>query len=287
MIVITTPTGAIGRQVLARVLDAGQAARVIARNPSHLDLGVRERVEVVEGSHGDRRVVDRAFAGASAVFWLPPPNPKGASLAANYVDFTRPAAQAIRVVSVSALGRGTPWGRQAGLVTASLEMDDLLAATGAHFRALAMPSFMDNLLRQKDAIRGQGMFFGTISPDHRSPTCATRDIAEAAARFLLDPSWTGQAEAPVLGPEDLSPDDMAQMLSEVLGKPVRYQQTTLDAFKDQLHKGGMSPAFIQGYADMMSAKERGLDDAVARTPETSTPTSFREWCEGVLKPALQ
>ena len=166
-------------------------------------------------------------------------------------------------------------------------MDDLLAATGAHFRALAMPSFMDNLLRQKDAIRGQGMFFGTISPDHRSPTCATRDIAEAAARFLLDPSWTGQAEAPVLGPEDLSPDDMAQILSEVLGKPVRYQQTTLDAFKDQLHKGGMSPAFIQGYADMMSAKERGLDDAVARTPETSTPTSFREWCEGVLKPALQ
>ena len=293
MIVITTPTGAIGQQVLARVLDAGQAVRVIARKPAHLPSAARERVEVVEGSHGDQDVVDRAFAGADAVFWLPPPNPKAASLSAAYVDFTRPAAEAIRaqgvrrVVSVSALGRNTPFGKHAGLVTASLEMDDLLAGTGAHFRALTMPSFMDNLLRQKDAIRGQGMFFGTLSPDHRSPTCATRDIAAAAARFLLDDSWTGQAEAPVLGPEDLSPNDMAQTLSEVLEKPVRYQQTSLDAFKDQLRKTGMSGAFLQGYADMMAAKEQGLDDATPRTPETSTPTSFRRWCEDVLKPALR
>ena len=36
MIVITTPTGDIGRQVLDRVLDSGQAVRVIARDPSRL-----------------------------------------------------------------------------------------------------------------------------------------------------------------------------------------------------------------------------------------------------------
>ena len=33
MIVITTPTGDIGRQVLDRVLDSGEAVRVIARDP--------------------------------------------------------------------------------------------------------------------------------------------------------------------------------------------------------------------------------------------------------------
>ncbi len=292
MIVITTPTGAIGQQVLARVLDSGQPVRVIARDPSRLDSHVRPRVEVVEGSQDDKAVVSRAFAGAAAVFWLPPPNPKAASLEAAYVDFTRPAAEAIReqgvrrVVSVSALGRGTPLAGHAGLVTASLAMDDVLAATGAHFRALVMPSFMDNLLRQKDAIRDQGMFFSTIAAGRRAPTCATRDIAAAAARLLLDDSWSGQAEVPVLGPADLSNDEMAQILSEVLGKPVRYQQIPLDAFKARLRQNGMSEAFVQSYADMMSAKDQGLDNAAPRTPETSTPTSFRQWCEEVLKPVL-
>lgn len=47
------------------------------RGPSRLDDSVRERVEVVVGSHGDGAVVDEAFAGASAVFWLVPPGPVG------------------------------------------------------------------------------------------------------------------------------------------------------------------------------------------------------------------
>jgi len=47
MIVITTPTGQIGRQVLDRILDSGEAARVIARDPSRLPARVLARAEVV------------------------------------------------------------------------------------------------------------------------------------------------------------------------------------------------------------------------------------------------
>jgi hypothetical protein len=38
--------------------------------------------------------------------------------------------------------------------------------------------------------------------------------------------------------------------------------------------------------DMMRAKDEGLDDGIARTPQTSTPTTFRQWCEQVLEPAV-
>ena len=75
MIVITTPTGLIGHQVLDRVLEADEPVRVIVRDPSRLSPQVLDRVEVIEGSHGQAEVVDRAFAGADAVFWLAPPNP--------------------------------------------------------------------------------------------------------------------------------------------------------------------------------------------------------------------
>jgi uncharacterized protein YbjT (DUF2867 family) len=139
------------------------------------------------------------------------------------VDFSRPACEAFtsqgikRVVGVSALGRGTPWAANAGLVTASLAMDDLIASTGVSYRALMMPSFMDNVLRQVEAIKHQGAFFSPVSADRKLPSCATRDVAAVAARLLLDDSWSGQGGVPVLGPEDLSFNDMAQIMSEVLG----------------------------------------------------------------------
>jgi uncharacterized protein YbjT (DUF2867 family) len=68
MIVITTPSGLIGHQVLDNLLDSGEELRAIARDPSALPADVRERLDVVEGSHGDAAVVDEAFADADTVF---------------------------------------------------------------------------------------------------------------------------------------------------------------------------------------------------------------------------
>ena len=292
MIVITTPAGTIGHQVLENLLDSGEHLRLIARDLSAISAGTRRGVEVIEGSHGDPAVVDKAFEGADAVFWLCPPDPRAASVEAAYVGFTRPAAEAFkkhgvkRVVGVSALGRGTPWAAHAGYVTASLAMDGLIAGTRVAYRALANPSFMDNLAAQAGAIKNQGMFFSPIDGERKLPSVATRDIAAAASRLLLDDSWSGFDEVPLLGPEDLSFNDMAGTISQVLGKEVRFQQITFEAYKDRFTGFGMSDAMAQGMTDMAWAKNQGLDNAAARTPANSTPTSFRQWCEEVLKPAV-
>jgi uncharacterized protein YbjT (DUF2867 family) len=174
----------------------------------------------------------------------------------------------------------------AGLVTASLAMDDLIASSGVSYRALTMPSFMDNLLWQTEAIKNEGAFFSPLSADRKMPSCATRDIATVAARLLLDSSWSGVSSVPVLGPEDLSLNEMAQIMSEVLGRPIRCQQIPFDAYKAQLTGRGMSEGMAQGMVDMMAAKNAGLDNAEPRTPQASTPTSFRQWCRDVLKPAV-
>ena len=290
MIVITTPTGNIGHHVVQHLLDAGETMRVIARDPGKLPQAVRDRAEVVAGSHGDAAVVDRAFQGADAVFWVVPPIP-GASLEATYTDFTRPAAEAARrhgvprVVVVTALGRGTPWQDRAGLVTASMHMVDLLNGTGAAVRGLAMPGFMDNALQQAAAIK-RGQMFGPLDPDRKVPHTATRDMGAAAAGLLRDRSWTGQEDAPLLGPEDLSFNDIADAVSQVLGREVRYNQVPFDQFKSQLQERGMSEAFAQGYVDMMRAKNEGMDNATRRTAANTGPTTFRQWAEAELKPAV-
>src|SRR5271154_2097245 len=96
MIVITTPTGQIGQQVLENLLDSGETIRVIARDPSRLSARARERVEVVQGSHGDSDVVNQAFEGADSVFWVVPPDFQANNFETRYVDFVKPACEAFK-----------------------------------------------------------------------------------------------------------------------------------------------------------------------------------------------
>ncbi|NEA54799.1 NAD(P)H-binding protein [Streptomyces sp. SID13666] len=295
MIVITAPTGNIGRHLLPLLLEAapthGEELRVIVRDPARLPDAVRERVEVVIGSHGDAEVVDRAFEGADAVFWLVPPDSSLAPMDA-YCGFTDPAAEALaahgvgHVVGVSALGRGTPVADRAGLVTVSLAVDDLIAKTGVSYRALANPSFFENFLEEADSIREKGVFTDVLDADRKAPLVTVADIAAVAARLLLDRSWTDVADVPVLGPQDLSPNDLARIMTEQLGRPVRYERQSLDELHSTLVGYGLNEEFVQGIVDMKQAKDNGLDAGVTRTPDTASPTTFEQWCARTLKPAV-
>lgn len=292
MIVVTAPTSSIGKKVLHRLLDSYPDIRVIARDASRIEAADRKRVNVVEGSHGDRDVVARATEGADAVFWLVPPNPKASSADEAYSGFTRPGLAAMRsqgvrrIVGISALGRGTVLAGNAGLVTASLAMDDLIAESGIAYRAVTNPSFFDNLLRQVQPIREKGMFFSAVNPSRKLPGCSTQDIAETSVRMLLDEGWTGAGHQAVLGPEDLSFDDMATVMTAVLEKPVKCQRIDYATYKQQFIGRGWSEAMAQGQADMAHAKSEGLDNGETRTAQNTTRNSFRHWCKDVLKPAV-
>ncbi|NUS16926.1 MAG: NAD(P)H-binding protein [Streptomyces sp.] len=291
MIVVTTPTGSIGHQALEYVIRAGAPVRVIARDPSRLPARVHEHAEVVKGATNDPAAVSEALAGAGSVLWVLPPDPSAASVHAHVMDFTRPLCDAIaahgvrRVVGVSSLGRTVA--RNAGQISAVFAMDHLIESTGVHYRSLGMPGFMENMLRQLGPIRDQGAFYGTLPGDRRAPTCATRDIAAAAARLLLDDGWTGQQSVPLPGPEDLSPDDMARIVSEELGSPVAYRRIPDADLRASMVGHGMSAAWAQGLVDMSAAVDAGIYDAESYPERAAvTPTTFREWCREVLLPAL-
>ncbi len=288
MIVITTPTGQIGHQILNKILDRDKPIRVIARDPSHLDPKVRDRVKVVQGSHGDIDVVTKAFAGADCVFWLVPPNPQAESVKNYYLDFTQPACEAIerqgikRVVGVTSLGR--EFGKNARLLSAAFAMDDLIESTSVSYRALRMPFFMENLLNQAKAIAHQGAFSLANAATRPLSIVATADIAEAAAKLLLDSSWSGQDSVPVVSPDELSPHEMAQVVSEVMGYPVHFNQVSGEAYKAKMTQYGMSEAWAQGMVEMTAAQNQGIYDTEPRP--SPAPTSFRQWCKDILKPAV-
>jgi uncharacterized protein YbjT (DUF2867 family) len=290
MIVVTTPTGHIGSQLVPHLLAAGAPVRVIARKPEKLAAEIQSRVEVVQGSTDEFNVLSQALRDADAFFWIVPPPFQHTDLNAYMLHFTKPACEAItaqgvkRVVAVSSLGRGLA---KSALLLPAFVMDEMIERTGACYRALWCPAFMENMLRQVQPIKDQAMFFGPDRPDVKTPTVAARDIATSAARLLLDRSWTGQGGLALLGPEDLSCNDMAFIMSEVLGKPIRFQQIPPDNYKAQLVQNGASEAMAQGLLDMTAdVYEHGIYHAEPRKPENTTPTTFRAWCDQVLKPAV-
>ncbi|MFH8982381.1 NAD(P)H-binding protein [Streptomyces varsoviensis] len=305
MIVVTTPTGQIGREVLDRLLalrlDAGGCApaaggangatgiRVIVRDPARLPARVRENVEVVQGSHADPGALKEACEGADRMFWLVPPTPQAPSVAGHFRDFTEPlrevtgAAGVRRIVGVSTLGRGTA--KNAGIISASLAMDEAIAEMDVHYRALCAPFLRENLLGQAALIRDAGLV--ALPGNGVLRTCATSDVAATAVRLLRDDSWTGFEDVPLAGPDDLSPEDMVRIVAEVLGRPLRLQPVDGARYRAMLLGAGASEDWARGAGDMMTAlNEQGFYGAAQPATPDTTPTGFRQWCEEVLKPAV-
>ncbi|GLY92504.1 NAD(P)H-binding protein [Actinoallomurus iriomotensis] len=288
MIVITTPTGRIGSQLVRRLLDEDRAIRVIARDASRIDRAVREQAEIIEGSHDDPAVLDKALPGADALFWLVPPNPAAPSTMEHYLSFARAGAAAVarhgvgHLVGVSSAGHG--WTSPAGVLSAAFAMDEHLATSGAVYRALALPFYMENLLGQLDAIRRHGAFSLTYAGDRPLATIATRDIAQTAADLLTDPSWAGQANLPLFGPDHLTPDGMAEVISEELERPVAYRRIAVDEYAATLRSRGAGDRMVKDLTEALAAQDGGIYDAVWATA-TIAPTDFRTWCREVLKPA--
>jgi uncharacterized protein YbjT (DUF2867 family) len=282
MIVITTPTGTIGSAVSETLRAAGMALRLIARDPSRLPEPLRADAEVVVGSHADPAVLDAALTGADALFVLVPPNFRVADVTEHYLSFARPIAAAVRacgvprLVAVSSLGRG--FAGPAGLLSAAWVTDEVLESSGAAYRSLQPPFFMENLLHQVE----QEMFMLAADPDTPLAAVATTDIADTAAMLLADPTWSGQQDIPVREPIDHTPREMAQIMTETLGHAVVYHQVTLAEYRAQYASRGASPAIIDGLVDMAQAQAAGVYPPASGE---GSETTFRDWCMSVLAPA--
>ena len=90
----------------------------------------------------------------------------------------------------------------------------------------------------------------------------------------------------MLGPEDLALQRYGRHHVGGVGTADQLSANPGEAYKAELLGNGMSEAMVQGLLDMKQAKDKGLDNVEPRTPRSTTPTSFRQWCEEVLKPAV-
>ena len=201
---------------------------------------------------------------------------------AYYEEFAKVATEAVknagteRIVYVS--GGGKESNLQAGLITALHRGEDIISQSGASVRALRCPVFFETLLYQKTSLKETGTFSLPMDGNYRSPQIAVKDIASKAVEFLTDQSWTGVEGFAVHGPADISYNEIARQMSELTGRPIRFQQVSPEDYRKTLWKQHhTSEAFATSLTEMLTAIGNGLYDTEPRTEASTTPTTIKQW----------
>ncbi|MGI5167270.1 NAD(P)H-binding protein [Spirillospora sp. CA-253888] len=287
-IVVTTPTGHVGSRVVRLLLQAGARPRLLLRDPSRLDEATRRLADTVPGDLTDAAYVRAGIKGARTVFWVDPtphtsPRPIETSLetAAPLIEAAR-GGDVARVVLLSSGGAQLRHG--AGHIDALGRIEEGLNGTGADVLHLRCGHFFTNLLFEADAL-ARGVLTTSADPDQAMPWVDPRDIAEVAAARLLNDDWSGRQVQGVYGPEDLSFTRVAEILTTVLGRPVRLDAVTDDDVRDGLRGAGLPDDAIEGIVGM-TAGGRGLPTEPPRDLLGTTPTTLAAWAYEHLHPLL-
>jgi uncharacterized protein YbjT (DUF2867 family) len=287
MIVVTTPTGQIGSRLAELLLGRGEQIRVIARDPSRLAPAVTEGAEVIVGSHNDPTVLDAALIGADAYFLIVPPDSQAASVEDHYLEYGHQARAAIEragvghAAMISTMGGGI---ERAGHLSAVRAAEAEVAASGAATRAIAPPFFMENLLRQTEALR-DGVLALPSEAERILPVVATDDLAALAADLLADHSWTGVDRVPVSSPDALTPTGIASTLAAALDREIAYEQVPTATYRERL-SSFMSDAWAGGIAEMAVAQNDGYYEPEIDAARGVAPTTLADWATRVLRPVI-
>jgi uncharacterized protein YbjT (DUF2867 family) len=289
-IVVTTPTGNIGKIVVQSLLKAGESVTVLVRNPDKLADAVRESVTVAQGNLNDKAFVAKATAGAEALFWLTPNDMTVADVRGYYETLAENAAYAVEtnhipyVVNLSSAGAQHETGL--GPVSFIGVVERALRTVAPTVVQLRPGYFFENFLAQIGAIQNANALFIPFPPDLAYPMVATQDIGEVAAKHLLKRDATGEVIVGVHGPADLTMPEAAKIIGDAVNRPVNFVPLSSDEARKAFLSFGASAEFANIYVEMFEGFAKGLAPAEPRTPETTTPTTLAAWATDVLRPAV-
>ena len=273
MILITGATGHIGSELIAALLPA-QAGhiRVLTRNPDAVFPDGTQKVVADLGDSDLAPVLD----GVHAVFLLT----DGLNIAAHDHRLIDAALQAgvERIVKLSVRSVGhdatdpiTTWHR-AG--------EEAIRDSGIGWTFLRPTALMSNALNWAPMIAADQVVHAPFAAG-RAAVVDPADIAAVAAASLTDDGHNHRVYA-LTGPEPLSPTDQVAILSQVLGRDLRYAETDPADTLAQMVSYGMPEELAHAIIEMFRStlKPYNSEPTGDITEVTSRPArSFTDWAQ--------
>ena len=286
MITVFGATGRVGGQVVRKLLAAGERVRALGRSREKLAGLANLGAQTLTGDAHDVEYLTQAFRGSQAVFVVMPHDVRAEDYHAAQDVLGEAIAKALanagvrHVVFMSSIGADRAEGTG---VVASLHRQERRLQRLSHTNVLMLRAgaFYENFYESLPIIKVHGIVSDAVAPDVWVPMIATRDLAEIAAKALLERDWTGVQTRELTGPSDLTYTAITRLIGERIGRPdLPYVQAGYEEVAAALVQAGFTPSVANEYVGL----SRGINEArvVAREPHSARhlgPTSFEIFAE--------
>ncbi len=274
MYLITGASGHVGREIIARLVQAGERVRAYVRDPAKLQAW-RARIDIVAGDYDTPDIFARALDGVDGVFMMNIGN-----------------AAAFRRLISEAAAKGTP--RAVFLSTSIIDLlpdnalarmhrekEDIIREAGLTGRFLRPVGFMSNTYLWAESIKAQGVVHNAFGTARFAPI-APEDIASVAVRALTDAALDREVLT-LTGSEMISVPEQVAALAAALDKPLRCVDISLETARQNLVQNGIPEVIAASVVQAYQAVREGLNVAQTDTVEQVTgrsPMRFGEWVRG-------
>ncbi|RDI49340.1 NAD(P)H-binding protein [Nocardia mexicana] len=273
MIVVTGATGTVGRAVVDQLLATGVEVRAVTRRPQ--GAGLPPEVEVVRADLGEAEGLADAVAGADRLFLLS----AGPDLARHDEHAAEAAAHAgvPHIVKLSS-GRAGDAAATDPIPTWHRAGERAVRAAGTAWTMIRPLGFMSNALHWAPTIRAHDTVYAPYGQG-RIAVVDPHDIAAVATKSLTEPGHEGRTYT-LSGPRALSPGEQTEILAGMLGRPLRYAETTPEQARAALVGFGVDAEMADA---IMALRATALESFTARVHPAveevtgRPPRSFLEW----------
>ena len=244
-------SGQVGTPTIQYLAKNGARVRALTSNPTSAER--LQRNGVTETFIGDFRRdedVRRAVEGAASVFHV---CPRFTEDELNIGKRVIAACQALGVGHIVFVSVFHPQLQRLDHHWHKLLVEAAVIESGIPFNIIQPSIFMQNILGGWQAswtrLRDEGVFTAPFSPDRKIRLIDTDNLGEVIAKVLMNPRLRG-ATFELGGPDSLTLREMAAIIGEELGRPVRIvalNESSREALAQEL---GQSSYAVQGWLKM-------------------------------------
>jgi uncharacterized protein YbjT (DUF2867 family) len=276
MILVTGATGLNGSTAIREFVRRREPVRALVRSAAKAASGgAAANVEVVEGDMLRPETLVDALDGVDRVLMISTAEAQLAETQRSFIDAAK-QADVRHIVKFSGLGASLETPFRFNRMHA--EVERYLEQSGLAWTHLRPSQFMQVYFREAPTIASEGVFYLPLEHARLAPV-DVEDIAKAAFALLHGDGHEGKAYE-MTGPEALTMDEVAERLSTVLGKPIRYINVAPDEKRRTLLSAGIPPAFADAMDELFRERRKGAESTVnLSTHETLglRPTTFEEF----------
>jgi uncharacterized protein YbjT (DUF2867 family) len=242
-VLITGATGSTGKSVTKKLLELKIPVRALVhKKDARSDQLSAQGVEIVEGDLSDFDSVSPALKGIAGAYFVYPVLVPGILESAAFFAQAAIDEGVGFIVNMSQISA-----RRVAKSHAARDhwiAEGLFNRSGIPVAHLRPTFFAEWLMYGANFIKQRNQLVLPFGEARYAPIAA-EDIGRVVASILADPMGHAGQVYPLFGPKELTQFEVAEILSEVLGRKITYVPMEIEAFKGVLKDMGRTPHFIQ------------------------------------------